>query len=358
MPKKSDKKKPPASKPKRRTHITVPRRKSNAKEQAVTNHGEVVLYRAEDGSTALDVRLDGDTVWLSQAQMVTLFQRDQSVLSRHLRNVFAEGELEKKSNMQKMHITNSDKPTVLYSLDVIISVGYRVKSKRGTQFRIWATRTLKDHLIKGYTLHKRRLRTRGVAELEQTIQLLSRTLTNQALITEQGQGVLDIVTRYARSWLLLQQYDENQLALPAQRHAARTVLDIAHARAAIQQLKQNLIARREASDLFGRERGDQLEAILGNLEQTFGGTALYASIEEKAAHLLYFLIKDHPFADGNKRIGSFLFILYLDENAYLNNANGTPRIHDNTLVALALLIAESQPVNKELMIRLVMNLLN
>jgi prophage maintenance system killer protein len=318
--------------------------------------GEVVLYKTEDGKTALDVRLKGDTVWLTQAQMTKLFERDQSVISRHINNVFREKELDQKSNMQKMHIAKSDKPVVLYSLDTIISVGYRVNSKRGTQFRIWATQTLKDHLIRGYTLNERRLRERGI-EMEQAVQLLSRTLTRHKLVKEEGRGVLEVITHYAKTWLLLKEYDEDKLSIPERRRPARIAVDYTQARENISTLKARLVEKGEASGLFGQERGDQLAGILGSIEQTFDGVSLYPSIEEKAAHLLYFVIKDHPFSDGNKRIGSFLFILFLRENGYLEDATGVPKINDNALVALALLTAESEPRNKELMIRLIMNLL-
>ena len=186
--------------------------------------GEVVLYRTEDGKNALDVRLAGETVWLTQAQMAKLFERDQSVISRHVNHVFKEKELGQKSNMQKMHIAKSDKPVVFYSLDMIISVGYRVNSKRGTQFRIWATQTLKDHLVRGYTLNERRLRERGI-EMEQAVQLLSRTLTRRDLVTEEGRGVLDVIARYAKTWLLLKEYDENKLSVPEHRRSPRIAID-------------------------------------------------------------------------------------------------------------------------------------
>ena len=323
------------------------------------NLGEVVLYKTEDGKAALDVRLDGDTVWLSQKQMSELFDKNVRTVSEHLRNIFREGELKKSSVIRNFRITASDGKTYdtqLHNLDVIISVGYRVKSKRGTQFRIWATQTLKDHLVRGYTLNERRLRERGI-EMEQAVQLLSRTLTRHELVTEEGRGVLDVITRYAKSWLLLKEYDDNTLSVPERRRPARVAIDYARARENINMLKARLVEKGEASSLFGQERTEQLVGILGAIEQTFDGDPLYPSIEEKAAHLLYFVIKDHPFADGNKRIGSFLFILFLRENGYLEDANGVPKINDNALVALALLTAESEPRNKELMIRLIMNLI-
>ncbi len=325
--------------------------------------GEVVLYRTKGGGTALDVRIAGDTVWLTQAQIADLFAVNTPAISKHISNIYADKELFRKATLSKMETVRSEgkrqvaRVLEFYNLDVIISVGYRVNSTRATQFRIWATKTLQDHLIRGYTLNERRLRTKGIAEAEQAIQLLSRTLTRHNLVTDEGRGVLEIVSRYAKSWLLLKEYDEEQLGIPKRRKGARVAFDYPRAREAIDTLKARLMERREAAALFGQERGEQLAGILGSIEQTFDGRPLYASIEEKAAHLLYFVIKDHPFADGNKRIGSFLFILYLRENDHLADASGQIKINDNALVALALLIAESEPRNKELMIRLVMNLL-
>lgn len=323
-----------------------------------TTTGEVALYRPPGGRIQLDVRLEHDTIWLTQAQMVQLFRRDQSVVSRHIRNVFAEGELTEKSNVQKMHIASSDKPVVLYSLDMVISVGYRVNSKQGTQFRIWATQTLRDHLLRGYTLNEKRLRERGLNEVEQAIDLLSNTLRNQSLVTEHGRAVLDVVQRYTRAWRLLLEYDEDRLAsIPANPVTPSGELTLKDARAAINDLRMSLASRKQSSDLFGRERGDQLHGILGAIEQTFGGETLYATAQARAAHLLYFVIKDHPFVDGNKRIGTLLFLEYLCRNGLLLREDGEPRLADNAVVALALLVAESNPKQKELMIRLVLNLL-
>ncbi|MEW6611488.1 MAG: RhuM family protein [Pseudomonadota bacterium] len=320
--------------------------------------GEIALFQTPDGQILLDVHLERETVWLTQAQMVELFGRDQSVISRHVRNVFAEGELPTEGNMQKMHIPFSDKPVIYYSLDVIISVGYRVKSLRGTQFRIWATRTLRDHLVQGYTLNERRLREKGLTEMEQAVQLLARTLSAHALVNEQGQAMLDVVTRYARSWRLLLQYDENRLPeSPAHPTCPLAPLSLDDSRRAVAGLKQALLEKGEATPLFGQERGDGLAGILGAIEQSFGGEALYPSVESRAAHLLYFIIKDHPFSDGNKRIGSFLFLLYLDYNRLLTLPDGTPRFADNALVAVALLVAESDPAHKDLLISLILNLL-
>jgi prophage maintenance system killer protein len=321
-------------------------------------HGQILVYEAPDGSAQVDVRLDRDTVWLSQAQMAELFGRERSVVTKHVRNVFSEGELSEESNVHFLHIAGSDKPVGFYSLDVVISVGYRVKSLRGTQFRIWATRTLRDHLLRGYTLNTRRLAERGLGEIELAVGLLARTLTAHTLVTDEGRAVLDVVQRYTRSWRLLLEYDEERLAdRPAQPLDPAASLSLEDARSAAAGLREDLASRGEAGSLFGQERGEALAGILGAIEQTFGGEPLYPSAQARAAHLLYFVIKDHPFGDGNKRIGTLLFLEYLRRSGLLLRADGEPRLADNAMVALALLIAESEPAQNDLMIRLVLNLL-
>jgi prophage maintenance system killer protein len=303
------------------------------------------------------VRLKGETVWLTQVQMVELFGRGQSVISRHLRNVFREGELEQKSNMQILHIAGSDKPVGFYSLDAIISVGYRVNSRRGTQFRIWATNTLRAHLLKGFSLHERRLRERSV-DFEQVLALLERTLTSNALVADDGRDVFDVVRRYTRTWRLLLEYDENLLAkTPELPTAASVSISVDAARAAITNLREVIGIRDHGAALFGREHGERLAGIIGAIEQTSNGKPLYASAEARAAHLLYFVVKDHPFVDGNKRIGTLLFLEYLWRNGLLMRMDGSLRLTDNAMVALALLIAESDPSQKDLIIRLTLNLL-
>lgn len=323
--------------------------------------GEVALFEAPDGQIRLDVRLDRDTAWLTQAQMAELFDRERSVITKHINNVFKEGELDRGSVCVNFAHTAEDGKTYSvqhFNLDVVISVGYRVKSVRGTQFRIWATRTLRDHLVQGYTLNERRLRETSLTEMEQAVRLLARTLSSQELVNDQGRAVLDVVTRYARSWRLLLQYDENRLPeSPAHPTHPVAGLSPAISRQAIAGLKRALMDKGEATPLFGQERGGALDAILGSIEQTFGSEALYPSVESRAAHLLYFVIKDHPFSDGNKRIGSFLFLFYLDRNRLLTKPDGTPRFADNALVAVALLVAESDPAHKELLIQLILNLL-
>ena len=314
---------------------------------------EISIYQTESG--AIEVRLEQDTVWLSQAQIVTLFGRDQSVVSRHIGNIFKEGELERESNMQKMHIANSDKPVEMYNLDVIISVGYRVKSQQGTRFRQWATRILREHLTQGYTLNHQRLEA-NARELEAALQLVKKAAQSPELLADTGRGLVDIVTRYAQTFLLLQRYDEGLLTEPPEQRGG-SLPTLAEARQALARLKVDLMTRGEATDLFVQERGDAFEALLGNLDQTVFGKPAYPSVEAKAAHLLYFVIKNHPFSDGNKRSGAFLFVDFLNRNARLLDGNGNPVINDIGLAALALLVAESDPAHKETMIRLIMNML-
>jgi prophage maintenance system killer protein len=323
--------------------------------------GEVVVYEAPDGEIRVDVRLERETVWLTQQQMADLFGRERSVITKHVRNVFKEGELEAGAGRAKFAHTAEDGKTYqveYYNLDVIISVGYRVKSVRGTQFRIWATRTLREHLLRGYTLNERRLAERGLGEIQQAVALLARTLTTYALVTDEGRAVLQVVQRYTRAWRLLLEYDEKRLAeRPRQPVAPSAPLSLDEARVAVATLHEDLRARGEAGTLFGQERGDALAGILGAVARTFGGAPLYPSAQARAAHLLYFVIKDHPFGDGNKRIGSLLFLDYLRRNGLLLRADGRPRLADNAIIALALLIAESEAGQKDLMIRLVLNLL-
>ena len=322
-----------------------------------SNLGEIVLYQSEDGQAAMDVHLKDETVWLTQAQMVELFQRDKRTVSEHIRNVFKEGELFEEAVVRKSRTTASDGKSYrmnFYNLDVIISVGYRVKSQRGTQFRIWATTILKDHLVRGYSLNQRRLAEKGVEEARQVLSLLADTLESHNLVSDEGLAVLEVVNRYARTWQLLLQYDENNLPTPETKHVAKSSLEIDKARQAIAALKKELMVRKEASEIFGQERGNALSGIVGAVQQTFGGKDLYPSVEEKAAHLLYFVIKDHPFTDGNKRIGSFLFLLFLKINDLLDQKS----FSNKALVALALLTAASEPGQKELMVRLIINLIS
>lgn len=314
------------------------------------NNKELVLFTSTDGNVTVDVQLKNDTVWLTQKQISELFDKERSVVTKHINNVFKEQELDEKSNVQNLHIANSDKPVSVYSLDVIISVGYRVKSKRGVEFRKWANSVLKDYLLKGYALNNNLL-DKTHHEYQNLLDLLGKTLANNQLITPQGQSIINLINDYATTWTSLLQYDEDRLLIPNNMHQSSIALTHENALAAINEFKSSLLVIGEATELFGNERNDQLQSILSNLDQTMFGEELYRSVEEKAANLFYMVIKDHPFSDGNKRIGSFLFLLYIQ-------LNKLPLKIDNIgLTALALLIAESDPQQKDLLTRLIINLL-
>lgn len=319
---------------------------------------EVVIFQNEQNKSEVSVRLAGETVWLTQRQMAELFDTSADNISLHLKNVFSEGELAEPATTEDFSVVQVEgrrkvtRTVKHYNLDAIISVGYRVNSKRSVQFRQWATQVLREHLVRGYTLNQNRLAERGLLEVRQTLDLLAHTLKSQSLVDDTGRAVLELIIGYADTWRLLLEFDEDRLALPAGARPASGVLDFARANAAIADFKRELIARGEATPLFGSPRGEALDGILAAIEQTMFGNSLYRSREEKAANLLYLVIKDHPFSDGNKRIGSFLFMLYLQQEGMAHQLNPT------ALTALALLIAESAPANKDLMIRLIINLLS
>lgn len=315
---------------------------------------QVTIYDANSG--LVEVRIEGDTVWLTQEQMASLFGRERSVVTKHIKNAFSEEELDEKSNVQNLHIANSDKPVKAYSLDVIISVGYRVKSIEGTRFRQWATKVLREHLTKGYTLNQHRFESKA-QELEAALNLVRKVAANPEVSGSGARGLADIVSRYAQTFLLLQRYDEGLLTSPKVQDGG-TLPTVDEARSALSLLKSDLVTKGEATDLFAREREDGLASLLGNLDQSVFGEPAYPSIESKAAHLIYFVIKNHPFSDGNKRSGAFLFVDFLNRNNRLIGPNGEPVINDIGLAALALLIAESDPSQKETMINLVMNMLS
>ena len=337
------------------------------KNNMIEAKGEIVIYQAEDGQTAIDVRFQDETVWLNQKQMGVLFGRDYKTIAKHVKNTFKEGELQRNSTVAKFATVQKEggreisRDIEYYNLDVIISVGYRVKSKRGTQFRIWATNVLRDHLVMGYTLNEKRLQEskQHLKELEAAVELVEKAKSTKALSASETAGLLTVITEYTRSWLLLHQYDAGTLETKELRREVRFRIGEEEAKKAIGQLRKNLMQRREASDLFGREKDrGVLNGILASVEQTFGGSELYPSVEEKAANLLYFLIKDHPFVDGNKRIASLLFVWFLEKNSFLSDQTGERKINDNALVALALLIAESNPKQKDAMIKLIINLIS
>ncbi len=314
---------------------------------------EIIIFEAE--AQQVEVRLEGETVWLSQKQMAELFDKNVRTVNEHIKNIFREGELEEDSVIRNFRITAADGKTydtAHYNLDVIISVGYRVKSQRGVRFRQWATRVLREHLTQGYSLNEHRLNQQGLAELEQAVDLLAKTLTCQELVSDIGREVVGLILSYAKTWRLLLDYDEGKLSVPPGARPARGVLGLEEARRALDALAAELRERGEASELFARDRGEGLAAILGSIEQTMFGDPLYKTREERAAHLLYFVIKNHPFSDGNKRSGAFLFLLYLRQEGMRLT------LDENGLTALTLLIAESDPKAKDLMVRLVMNLLS
>ncbi|MDN3523945.1 virulence protein RhuM/Fic/DOC family protein [Halomonas sabkhae] len=316
---------------------------------------QIQIFQSSDGTVSLEVSLQQETVWLSLDQMVALFERDKSVISRHIRNVFREGELERQAVVAKFATTASDGKVYqvdYFNLDVIISVGYRIKSQRGVQFRKWATSVLRQHLVEGYTLNHQRLEERGV-ELEQAMALLTRTLANQGLVAPEGEAVLRVIEDYARSWSLIQGYDDQSLTEVAGRQSDMCPLSLEAAIEGIAALKRELMVKGEATELFGRSRGDGLASALATIEQGFGDELFYPNVASRAAHLLYLVVKNHPFADGNKRTGSFLFLWYLRLNQPLLARPVEQLVNDNTLVALALLVAESLPEQKALMIRLI-----
>ena len=315
---------------------------------------EVIKFN--DGEIEIVTRFDGETVWLRQDEIAKLFNKDRSVITRHINNIFKDNEVDEKSNVQKMHFANSDKPVKLYSLDIILAVGYRTNSKVAIKFRQWATKVLKDYILKGYALNQKRLQN-NFTEFKQEIELLTKVIKSSNLKAIEAKGFLDIVTKYAKSWILLNQFDENRLSLPKGKEA-KFILDYKEAKDEIEKLKQDLISKNEATNLFGMEREDSFKGIIRNIYQTFGGADLLPTIEEKAANLFYYIVKDHPFVDGNKRIGAFLFVLFLSKNNYLYNTEGELKINSNALVSLALLIAHSNPKEKDLIIKLITNLIS
>lgn len=319
---------------------------------------QLVIFEGEAGQ--VEVRLEGETVWLSLQQLADLFGRDKSVISRHLKGIFSTGELPREGTVAKNATVQLEgtrevvRHIEYYNLDAIISVGYRVNSTRATRFRQWATAILREHLTQGYTLNRQRFE-QNASELEAALTLVKKAAAGDALTTDQGRGLVDVIARYTHTFLWLQRYDEGLLTEPLGSPGG-TLPSTGEARSGIARLKADLMAREEATALFGNEREDGLAAVLGNLDQTVFGEPAYPTVESKAAHLLYFVIKNHPFSDGNKRIGSYLFVDFLARNGRLLR-DGDPVINDVGLAALALLVAESDPKSKEVMIRLIENML-
>lgn len=323
-----------------------------------------LVYQAEDGSLRTAVSLQDDTVWLTQKQMAELFNKDARTINEHIQNIFLEEELSRKSTIRNFRIVRHEGKREVardldhYNLDVIISVGYRVKSKEGVRFRIWATNILKEYLFQGYVLDQKRLKQQKqqVQELQKTIALFQQA-QSKVLSQSEAAGLLNVLTDYTHSFILLNQYDTGCFPEGGLNSNVTVEIKLHDATEAIKKLKQRLIVQNEATELFGREKDESFAGILGNIVQSFGGEYLYPSIEEQAAHLLYFIIKNHPFTDGNKRIGAFIFIWFLQLNQHHLKRTGEPKINDNALVAIALLVAQSDPAQKDTMIKLIINLI-
>ncbi|MEM9028388.1 MAG: virulence protein RhuM/Fic/DOC family protein [Pseudomonadota bacterium] len=326
-----------------------------------TRKSDQLVFVSDETGRNINVHVENDTVWLTQAQMGEIFSVGASTISQHLANIYEAEELSPEDTMRRIQISRAEGERTVkralnhYNLDAILSVGYRVSSKRGTRFRRWATRVLRDR-IEEDVKRRKLLETSGLIEIQNMLALAKGAVVTHDVVPERAQAVFDVIERYARSFTLLLQYDEDRLPDQPQ-HASTDMVELplSDAETAIAQLKATLMEKGEATELFGQPRGDGLAGVLGNIEQTFGGEPLYPNVEIRAANLIYFIIKDHPFTDGNKRIGSFLFLHYLERNKRLYD-DGAPRIDDNTLVAIALLIAESEPSQRDLIIRLVMGL--
>ena len=316
--------------------------------------GEIIIYQTTDGQTCLEVKMQDETVWLSANQMAMLFDRDEKTVRKHIANVFSEGELIKENNTQILRVIGVKRSVPFYSLDVIISVGYRVKSQRGTQFRIWANRVLKDYLTKGYAVNEK-IRQENLVELRQLVQLVGRTLkqSNEEQPVD-SQGLLDVVEDYTYALSTLDSYDYQRLAVADTTADAPFHATYENAMQAIQAVKE----RFGESPLFGNEKDESFRSSIGQIYQTFDGVDLYPSVEEKAAMLLYLVTKNHSFSDGNKRIAATLFLWFLNNNRILYREDGAKRIADGTLVALTLMIAESHPEEKDVMVKVVVNLIN
>ena len=323
------------------------------------NKGEVIIYQSSDGQTELDVRLEGDTVWLSQAQMAQLLQVRPQNITMHIRNLYKEGELMQESTCKDILQVQNEGGRLItrnikfYNLDVIISVGYRVKSLRGTQFRIWANRVLKENLIKGYAIN-RNAKQEQLDELKRTISVMSNVLAAKSVTKDEAVGLLKVISDYAYGLDTLDRYDYQQLEIADTTPEEKFRATYDNAMQALQMLKEQF----GASELFAREKDSSFRSTMGAIYQTFGGKDLYPSVEEKAANLLYLTVKNHSFSDGNKRIAAFLFLWFMEKNGILYREDGSRLIDNNTLVALTLMIAESRTEEKDVMTKVVVNLIN
>ncbi|WP_028913138.1 virulence protein RhuM/Fic/DOC family protein [Prevotella sp. MA2016] len=316
---------------------------------------QIVIYQTEDGQTQIDVRLENETVWLNVSQMASLFNKEDSNIRRHVLNAFKEGELERdNNNVHFLHVNGVKKPVPYYSLDVIISVGYRVHSQRGTAFRIWARKIIKDYLVNGYAVNKR-IHSEQIGELRQLVGMLGRTIQNQTLLSnDETNALFEVVTDYTYALDTLDNYDYERLSIDKTTKEEPFHATYENAMEAINGLREKF----GGSALFGNEKDDSFKSSIGQIYQTFGGEELYPSVEEKAAMLLYLVTKNHSFSDGNKRIAATLFLWFLNNNGILYRADGSKRLADNTLVALTLMIAESKTEEKDVMVKVVVNLIN
>lgn len=320
------------------------------------NRGNIVIYQTKDGKMSIDVKLENETVWLTLSQITELFDRDKSVISRHISNVFREGELDRSSVVAKNATTASDGKIYqvdYFNLDVIISVGYRVKSQRGTQFRIWANKVLKDYLIKGYAVNQQ-AKAAQLEDLKNTVRLLSNVIEHKQLTLDEANGLLRVITDYTYGLDTLDKYDYQQLEVDSTTPTWEFRATYEEAMEAIHLLQEKF----GSSDLFGNEKDQSFKSSINTIYQTFGGEELYPSVEEKAAMLFYLVVKNHSFSDGNKRIAAFLFLWFLEKNGILYKSDGSKLIGNNTLVALTLMIAESRTEEKDVMVKVVINLIN
>ncbi len=318
----------------------------------------IVIY--EDGKVNLELSVEDKTIWLDANDIASIFDVNRPAIVKHIGNIYKNEELNKKSTCSILEQVAKDgkkRKINYYNLDMIISVGYRVNSKKATKFRRWATNILNKYLIQGYALNKEKLQQQKLQELDQTIQLIKQGLQNKELSTNEVKGFVEIISNYTKSWALLQGYDDQSLEELTQTQESKFILDYDEAKEAIAELKRVLIIKGEATELFGQEKAGEFKGNLLNIYQSFGGADLLPSSEAKAANLLYYVIKGHPFNDGNKRIGAYLFVLFLHKNGILYKQNTEAKINDNTLVSVALLVAQSHPDQKEIIIKLIMNML-
>lgn len=323
-------------------------------ESNIENRGEIIIYRAEDNTVQLDVRMENETVWLSTSQMAALFNKEESNIRRHILNVFRDEEVSRDNNVHFLHVNGVKKPVPYYSLDVVLSIGYRVNSKRAIAFRQWSTKILKDFIIKGYAINEK-LRREQLSDLRQLVQIVGRTVQSKAVESvDETQAIFDVVLDYTYALDTLDNYDYERLTVKETTPEERFHATYENAMQTIGALREKF----GGSTLFGNEKDDSFKSSIGQIYQTFGGKDLYPSVEEKAAMLLYLVTKNHSFSDGNKRIAATLFLWFLNNNGILYREDGTKRLADNTLVALTLMIAESRTEEKDTMVKVVVNLIN